>query len=345
MFDREQWGEVLQSIGKNKLRAVLTGFAVFWGIFMLIILLGAGAGLRSGFAYNFRNTATNSIRIWGNETSKPWKGFQPNKVWTSRAIKAPVDDVWTVMRDFAGMGGWHEEITKMHMLKRVRSDKVSGIRDFHFGEGHLNEELLHLDDRERSFSYRITNTNPGHNLPSGSLGAQPEIWLNVALVAPDGRTVWESGYVDSNGDMADIHSLDVRAGRLRLDTQLVNLQTKFLTQNVKGTDREVYVPVNFDIDPLPHFRPATVPTTVLNRPPGIRMEARSIPPLGTRVARYEVPAALMAQPGRYRLAVRLRSRAEPIYFMRFVKATREMEQAMNEWMLDIHPYSVHFDVR
>jgi putative ABC transport system permease protein len=65
MFDKEKWGEVFQSIGKNKLRAVLTGFAVFWGIFMLIILLGAGAGLRNGFSYNFRNTATNSIRIWG----------------------------------------------------------------------------------------------------------------------------------------------------------------------------------------------------------------------------------------------------------------------------------------
>ena len=79
MFDKEKWGEVFQSIGKNKLRALLTGFAVFWGIFMLIILLGAGAGLRNGFSYNFRNTATNSIRIWGNETSKPWKGLPPNR--------------------------------------------------------------------------------------------------------------------------------------------------------------------------------------------------------------------------------------------------------------------------
>ena len=60
------------------------------------------------------------------------------------------------MRDFAGMGGWHEEITKMHMLKRQRPDKVAGIRDFYFGEGHLNEELLHLCDLTRSFSYRIT---------------------------------------------------------------------------------------------------------------------------------------------------------------------------------------------
>ena len=61
-----------------------------------------------------------------------------------------------VMRDFAGMGGWHEEITKMHMLKKARSGKVGGIRDFYFGDGHLNEELLHLCDITRSFSYRIT---------------------------------------------------------------------------------------------------------------------------------------------------------------------------------------------
>ncbi len=196
-----------------------------------------------------------------------------------------------------------------------------------------------------SFTYRITNNNPGHNLPSGSLGAQPEIWLDVALVGPDGKTVWESGYVDSNGDMADLHSLDVQAGKIPVDDQLVNLQTKFLTTNVVGTDREMYLPVNFDIDQRPFIRPATVPTTVLNHPPGIRMEQRSIPPLGERDASYTVPAKLMTQPGKYKLAVRLRSRAEPIYFMKFVKATPEMEQAMNEWMIDIHAYAVSFEVK
>ena len=76
------------------------------------------------------------------------------------------------MRDFAGMGAWHSDITKMHMLKKQRSDKVSGIRDFYFGEGHLNEELLHLNDRERSFSYRITKSDlPWINYVSG-----PRLW-------------------------------------------------------------------------------------------------------------------------------------------------------------------------
>jgi len=193
--------------------------------------------------------------------------------------------------------------------------------------------------------YRITNINTGHNLPSGSLGAQPEIWLNVALIDPDGKNVWESGYVDSNGDMADIHSLDVAGGKIAFDTQLFNLQTKFLTTNVKGTDREMALPVQFDIDQLPFLRPATQPTTVLNHPPFIRMEGRSIPPLGYRDANYTVPADRLAKPGIYSLQVRLRSRAEPIYFMRFVGATREMEQRINEMMIDIHPYAAAFEVR
>ena len=193
--------------------------------------------------------------------------------------------------------------------------------------------------------YVVTNLNSGHNVPSGSLGAQPELWLNVALIDPAGKNVWESGYVDSNGDMADLHSLDVRAGKIKRDSQLFNLQTKFLTTNVKGTDREMYLPVNFDVDQLPLLRPATQPTSVMNHPPFVRMEGRSIPPLGNRKAKYSIPASAFKKKGKYQLAVRMRSRAEPIYFMRFVGATPEMEQSMNEWMLDVHPYTVEFDVQ
>lgn len=126
------------------------------------------------FAANWKNLAA---IIAKTKPQKPegamrWKGYQPNKVWTSRVIKAPVADVWAMMRDFAGMGAWHDEITKMHMLKKARPGKVSGIRDFYFGEGHLNEELLHLCDVTRSFSYRITKCEiPWMNYVSG-----PRLW-------------------------------------------------------------------------------------------------------------------------------------------------------------------------
>ena len=136
--------------------------------------------------------------------------------------------------------------------------------------------------------------------------------------------------------MADLHSLEVAAGRIKTDQQLVHFQTKFLTTNVKGTDREMYLPVNFDIDPLPHLRPPQVPTTVLNHPPLVRMENHSLTPLGTKQANYQVPGELIKKPGTYRLLFRMRSRAEPIYFMRFVGATKEMEQSMNERIMNVH---------
>ena len=198
--------------------------------------------------------------------------------------------------------------------------------------------------RAVSFAYRIKNLNSGHNLPSGSLGAQPQLWVNVALIDPDGKNVWESGYIDRNGDLADLHSLEVAAGKIRVDQQLVNFQTKFLTTNVKGTDREMYLPVNFDVDPLPHLRPPGVPTTVLNHPPLVRMENHSLPPLGKKRARYTVPGHLIKKPGKYRLAFRLRSRAEPIYFMRFVGASKEMERLMNERLMNFKTSTAEFVV-
>lgn len=196
-----------------------------------------------------------------------------------------------------------------------------------------------------SFTYKLTNLNKGHNLPSGSLGAQPELWLNVSLIDPDGKRIWESGYVDSHGDVADLQSLDVRAGKIPHDDQLFNMQAKFITTNLKGTDREMYLPINVDFDQLPFIRPGGTPVSLLNHPPNARMEKRSIPPLGTRVAKYKVPGKLLTKAGTYRLAVRLRGRTEPIYFMEFVGATRDMIRAENEWADDTHAYAVEFELR
>ena len=195
------------------------------------------------------------------------------------------------------------------------------------------------------FKYTVKNLNTGHNLPSGSLGAQPELWLNVVLTDPYGKRIWESGYVDSQGDMCDLHSQDVLDGNIPHDDQLFNLQTKFLVTNLKGTDREAYLPVNVDLDQLPMIRPAPVPSTVMNHPPFARMEGRSIPPLRTREAKYSIPSDLISLPGFYKLSARMRSRSEPIYFMKFIGATDEMIRAMNEGISDIHPYTVEFEVR
>lgn len=195
------------------------------------------------------------------------------------------------------------------------------------------------------FDYIVTNVNEGHNLPTASLGAQPQLWANVVLIGPNGRRLWESGYTDSNGDLCDIHSLDVREGRLPFDKQLFNLQTMFLITGASSTDREFPLPVNIDFDQVAHLRPGNVPYTVLNHPPFIRMESRSLAALGRKRVKYTVPKKLMCQPGRYRLSFRMRSRTEPMYFMRLCEATPEMLRSMVEGTLDIHPQSVEFEVR
>lgn len=77
MFDFIQ--EILATIRKNKMRTFLTGFAVAWGIFMLIILLAAGNGLRNGVMSNFEGRATNVIGLWPGRTSMPYGGYQAGR--------------------------------------------------------------------------------------------------------------------------------------------------------------------------------------------------------------------------------------------------------------------------
>ncbi len=98
MFDLDKWQEIFSTIKKNKLRTFLTGFSVFWGIFMLIILLGAGNGLENGVNKQFEADATNSIWIYRGQTSIPYKGFKPG-----RRIIFTNEDYETTKREIKGI--------------------------------------------------------------------------------------------------------------------------------------------------------------------------------------------------------------------------------------------------
>lgn len=75
MFDRDKWTEILEALTANTFRTILTAFGVFWGIFILVILLAAGNGLENGVKKGFSGMATNTMFMWTQPTSKAYKGL------------------------------------------------------------------------------------------------------------------------------------------------------------------------------------------------------------------------------------------------------------------------------
>ncbi|MDX1667518.1 MAG: ABC transporter permease [Saprospiraceae bacterium] len=130
-IDVDKWDEIFNSIRKHKLRTALTALGVFWGIFMLVILLGAGQGLQNGVEYQFRDDATNSIWVRRGTTSKPFQGLPEG-----RQIRFTNEDYEYLRDNFEGI----EHLTGRFYL--------SGDRIVTYG------------DKNMSFSVRAVH--PGH---------------------------------------------------------------------------------------------------------------------------------------------------------------------------------------
>lgn len=122
MFDFENTREIWSTIKKNKLRTFLTGFSVAWGIFMLIVLLGASNGLRNGIMHNFRNMSMNKVEVWPRYTTMPYQGLP-----TNRRIQFTEED-------YEAIGREHPEIV-------LRSATVSHSDTISFGEEYVNGSL------------------------------------------------------------------------------------------------------------------------------------------------------------------------------------------------------------
>jgi putative ABC transport system permease protein len=84
MFDRENWNEILEALTANTFRTLLTAFGVFWGIFILVILLAASNGLENGVKKGFDGIATNTMFMWTQTTSKAYKGLPKTRKYDFR---------------------------------------------------------------------------------------------------------------------------------------------------------------------------------------------------------------------------------------------------------------------
>lgn len=124
MFDLDKWREIYDVFRYNKLRSFLTVFGVFWGMFMLLIMLGAGKGLYLGTSKWFSDWASNSAFVWSNETTMPYKGFNPGRV-----IKLTNADTRGLRKNIAEI----DKLAPRHQLngkEQRNGTKITSVRIF-----------------------------------------------------------------------------------------------------------------------------------------------------------------------------------------------------------------------
>jgi putative ABC transport system permease protein len=150
IFERDNWQEIFATIRKNKLRTFLTMLGVFWGIFMLVIMLGSGNGLRNGILKEFAGTATNSFFMWAQQTTKAYKGMKPNRgfnytVSDAEALKQlPELDVVSPLNQ---LGGYEGSNNVLRGLKTAACEiqacypNITGISDIKLGQGRFINDL------------------------------------------------------------------------------------------------------------------------------------------------------------------------------------------------------------
>ena len=163
-----------------------------------------------------------------------------------------------------------------------------------------------------AFKVEFRNGTSGHNVPTG-FDAERVVWLHVTVTDATGRVVFESGDLDPNGDVRDSHSVYVHDGALPADDQLFTLQSRFLVNMVRGGEREQVLAVPYSPSPLPFLRPSTSSTILTGRPVTARKHRRTIPPLRSKWASYEVDGdALVGTRGPYFANIQIKAGMVPV---------------------------------
>ncbi|MDR1380485.1 MAG: ABC transporter permease [Tannerella sp.] len=121
MFDSDRWIEIWATITRNKTRSLLTCFGVFWGILMLVILLGSGTGLKNSIFKNVDGFATNSLFFVSDRTSESYHGFNKGRYWEMRNR-----DVETILRDVKGIDALSPILWGSRGDKNIVYGQVSG---------------------------------------------------------------------------------------------------------------------------------------------------------------------------------------------------------------------------
>ena len=197
----------------------------------------------------------------------------------------------------------------LSLLEEVAQERKKLLqRGYQLGEVRFKK----TDTSEIVFEVEFKNGTDGHNVPTGFDGERV-VFLRVKLTDASGKTVFQSGDLDPNGDLRDSHSLYVHDGKLPLDPYLFSLQSRFIINMIRGGDREQVLTTNYSASPLPFLRPPTNATSLIGRPLGGRKHRQTVPPLASRWATYRVgPQQLRNSQAPYKLKVQILAGMVPV---------------------------------
>jgi hypothetical protein len=213
-------------------------------------------------------------------------------------------------------------------------------------------ELVGCDRRGLKFRVKVSNGTDGHGVPTG-FDAERLVFLRVTVTDANGRVVFISGDLDPNGDIRDSHSFYVHNGLLPVDRQIFSLQTRFVTRNIRGGEREQVLNVPFSLDPLPYIRPETRPYTVLGRPVGARKHKQNLEVNGYRWANYHIKPEQLTGQGPYSCNIQLIAGMVPVNLIHEISSVgfdyqlsaKEIAERVVQGHTVLHSRSAVFRVR
>ena len=237
---------------------------------------------------------------WGTKQENVPEGFEFPERWARRTDRRRAARIIKRNQELL------DEITELRLKLLQNGYKLGEI------------EVLRAEPDGIKFRTEIRSGTNGHNVPTG-FDAERLVWLFVQVRDAEGTLVKQSGDLDPNGDLRDLHSRYVHNHELPLDKELLSLQSRFLTRMVRGGEREQVLAVNYSPSPLPFLRPAVQSNVLLGRPGGARKHKMGIEPGGRRRATYTVKRKQLTGKPPYTVTVQLKAAMVPVNLLNEIR--------------------------
>ena len=217
LFDTDTFREILDSILRNRSRSLLTGFGVFWGVFMLMLLTGGGQGLKDLLVQNFEGFAQNTCIVATSTTTKPYKGFKKGRTWDLEyadvdRLKAMVPELETVS---PSVSLWGKSVTRDEntssraVVKGARAD-YSNIETPKIKYGRWINDADNLQERKVCV---IGKRVYEELFPEGGSPLGERISIDGSYYTVIGVDWRDSGGININGRASDAVTIPINQAR------------------------------------------------------------------------------------------------------------------------------------